>query len=241
MIDLEHLKLSANARGARDIEEHRAKLLALFAALADPADLSPSAINLLLSRHGALRKDRLIEAYRQMVERGEVVYDERVMERLRITPVRTISGVAPFAVLTGPYPCPADCIFCPDAKGFPRSYLPEEPGAQRAKLARFDPFRQIAYRLRMLQDQAHPTDKIELLVLGATWSAYPRKYQEWFIRRCLDAMNGVDSNTLPEAQKLNETAEHRAVGLVVETRPDYINMDEVRRLRYLGVTKVQLG
>ncbi len=145
------------------------------------------------------------------------------------------------AVLTGPYPCPAECIFCPEAKGFPRSYLPEEPGAQRAKLARFDPFKQIEMRLQSLEINGHPTDKIELLILGATWSAYPKKYQEWFIRRCLDAMNGKDSATLDEAQRVNETAEHRNVGLVIETRPDYITMDEVRRLRYLGVTKVQLG
>lgn len=241
MIDLDGMKMQATERAARDVEEHHAKLLALFAALGKPGEMSPSAINLLMARHGALRKDRLIEAYRQMVAQGQVAYDELVMERLRITPVRTISGVAPFAVLTGPYPCPADCIFCPEAKGFPRSYLPEEPGAQRAKLAHFDPYRQVAFRLRMLEDQAHTTDKIELLILGATWSAYPHKYQEWFIRRCLDSLNAQNAATLTEAQRLNETAEHRSVGLVVETRPDYIDLAEVRRLRYLGVTKVQLG
>lgn len=224
-----------------DLEEHKAALLALFRAVQASPRLTASQLNRLVERHVPLSKDRIIQAYRLFTERGAILFDEETYERLRIHPARTISGVAPFAVLTGPYPCPADCIFCPDAKGMPRSYLPEEPGAQRAVLARFDPFRQTAIRLQMLDDQAHTTDKIELLVLGATWSAYPHKYQEWFIRRCLDALNGEDSASLVEAQQRNETADHRNVGLVVETRPDYVNMEEVRRLRYLGVTKVQLG
>jgi len=87
----------------------------------------------------------------------------------------------------------------------------------------------------------HPTDKVELLILGATWSAYPHEYQEWFVHRCLDALNSVQSPSLSAAQAHNETAQHRNVGLVVETRPDLITSDEVRRLRWLGVTKVQLG
>ena len=241
MIDLQLAREESNQQAVRDIDQYRDALLALFVVLRETKDVSTTRIAQLIAQHVPMPKDRIIEAYRQLSEQGLIPFDQIIMDRLRITPVRTISGVAPFAVLTGPYPCPADCIFCPDAKGMPRSYLPEEPGAQRAKMARFDPFRQTAMRLQMLNDEAHPTDKIELLILGATWSAYPHKYQEWFIRRCLDAMNGKDSATLPEAQRLNETAEHRNVGLVVETRPDYINMDEVRRLRYLGATKVQLG
>ncbi len=226
---------------ARDIEEYSGALIQLFADLSTPTSLSPTAISRLMSKRVPLPKDRIIGAYRQMTERGIVPFDRNVSDRLRIHPVRTISGVAPVAVLTGPYPCPADCIFCPEAKGFPRSYLPEEPGAQRAQMARFDPFRQTAMRLTALEQEGHTIQKIELLILGATWSAYPHKYQEWFIRRCLDAMNGADAATLAQAQAANETAEHRNVGLVIETRPDYIDMNEVRRLRTLGVTKVQMG
>ncbi|MCL4487010.1 MAG: tRNA uridine(34) 5-carboxymethylaminomethyl modification radical SAM/GNAT enzyme Elp3 [Chloroflexi bacterium] len=226
---------------ARDIEEYSGALIQLFADLSTPTSLSPTAISRLMSKRVPLPKDRIIEAYRQMTERGIVPFDRNVSDRLRIHPVRTISGVAPVAVLTGPYPCPADCIFCPEAKGFPKSYLPEEPGAQRAQMARFDPFRQTAMRLTALEQEGHTIQKIELLILGATWSAYPHKYQEWFIRRCLDAMNGADAATLAQAQAANETAEHRNVGLVIETRPDYIDMNEVRRLRTLGVTKVQMG
>ncbi|MFZ5819430.1 MAG: elongator complex protein 3, partial [Chloroflexota bacterium] len=96
----------------------------------------------------------------------------------------------------------------------------------------------------------HPTDKIELLILGGTWSAYRRDYQEWFVRRCFEALNEpLTPSPLPEgegqgvreAQALNETASHRNVGLVIETRPDEITPDELRWLRYLGVTKVQMG
>lgn len=157
-------------------------------------------------------------------------------------PTRTVSGVAPVAVLTGPYPCPADCIFCPEAKGVPRSYLPDEPAVQRAIRARFDPYKSTLARIEALDAMGHSTDKVELLIIGATWSAYPKKYQEWYVRRCLDALNGgAPAATLEEAQVRNETAPHRCVGMVIETRPDYINLDEVRRLRWLGMTKVQLG
>ncbi len=106
---------------------------------------------------------------------------------------------------------------------------------------RFDPFKQTASRIKTLEHNGHATDKIELLILGGTWSAYPHNYQERFVQRCLDAMNGAESESLIEAQKANETAEHRNVGLVMETRPDHITLDEVRRLRWLGATKVQMG
>ena len=87
----------------------------------------------------------------------------------------------------------------------------------------------------------HPTDKIELLILGGTWDAYRKDYQEWFVLRLFDAMNEIDSETLPEAQELNQTTNHRNVGLVIETRPDQVNPKQLAWLRYLGVTKVQMG
>jgi elongator complex protein 3 len=123
----------------------------------------------------------------------------------------------------------------------PKSYLPDEPGAARALENEFDPFRQTASRLEALEAIGHPTDKVELLILGGTWSAYPRSYQAWFVQRCLDAMNGFDSADLRQAQSANERALHRNVGLVIETRPDHVTDSEVVRLRALGVTKVQLG
>ncbi|MEZ4768529.1 MAG: tRNA uridine(34) 5-carboxymethylaminomethyl modification radical SAM/GNAT enzyme Elp3 [Caldilineales bacterium] len=105
----------------------------------------------------------------------------------------------------------------------------------------FDPFEQTASRLTALANTGHPARKIELIILGATWSAYPRPYQQWFVQRCLDAMNGVASGSLVEAQTLNERADVRCVGMTVETRPDWVTLDEALWLRKLGVTRVQLG
>jgi len=143
--------------------------------------------------------------------------------------------------LTKPFPCPGECIFCPAVERMPKSYLPDEPGAMRAATHGFDPYTQTASRVAALAEIGHSVDKVELLILGGTWSCYPEMYQEWFVRRCLDALNDVEAGSLEEAQRLNERAPHRNVGLVVETRPDYITPEEVRRLRRLGVTKVQLG
>jgi elongator complex protein 3 len=123
----------------------------------------------------------------------------------------------------------------------PKSYLPDEPGARRGLQHDFDPFAQTASRLQALTAIGHPIDKVELLILGGTWSAYRADYQEWFVQRCLDALNGFDSRELAEAQVANADARHRNVGLVVETRPDRITPEEIARLRRLGVTKVQLG
>jgi elongator complex protein 3 len=155
--------------------------------------------------------------------------------------VRTLSGVTTVTVLTKPYPCPGKCIFCPTDVRMPKSYLPDEPGARRALQHEFDPFTQTISRIQALEAVGHPTDKIELLILGGTWSSYRRDYQEWFVRRLFDAMNGFESTSLEEAQGLNETAIHRNVGLVVETRPDHVDLQELAWLRRLGVTKVQMG
>lgn len=229
-----------------DIDAHADELRALFQAVRAAETISPRKLNRLILRHlhadgQPVTQDKIIAAYRALVARDLIPFEQTVFDRLRLRPVRTSSGVAPVAVLTGAYPCPGECIFCPEAKGFPKSYLPLEPGAQRAALANFDPFKQTAMRLQTLAANGHATDKIELLILGATWSAYPHKYQEWFIQRMLDAMNGAASASLAEAQQTNATAERRSVGLVIETRPDSITMAEVHRLRWLGVTKVQLG
>jgi elongator complex protein 3 len=92
-----------------------------------------------------------------------------------------------------------------------------------------------------LENIGHPADKIELLILGGTWSSYRRDYQEWFVKRCLDAINGFDATDLDDAQSQNASARRRNVGLVIETRPDHIHAEELRWLRRLGVTKVQIG
>jgi len=212
---------------------------------------------------GVLGKSFLVAAYHEMVADGTLAADPSLFEKLRMKPVRTLSGVTTVTVLTKPYPCPGKCIFCPTDVRMPKSYLPDEPGAMRGVEHHFDPYAQVRSRLAQLENLGHPTDKIELLILGGTWSSYKRDYQEWFVARCFDAMNTVNHEghpstslrtssdhkgkpegsvvNLPELQSKNESAPHRNVGLVIETRPDEITPDELRWLRQLGVTKVQLG
>jgi len=195
---------------------------------------------------GYLPKSILIAVYKQMIEAGERPADPDLLTRLRMKPVRTLSGVTTVTVLTKPYPCPGKCVFCPTDARMPKSYLPDEPGAMRGVQNDFDPYLQVRSRIDALEATGHPTDKIELLILGGTWSAYRRDYQEWFVKRCFDALNEVEMASLTEAQRVNETAPHRNVGLVIETRPDEITTGkpagrELAWLRFLGVTKVQMG
>jgi elongator complex protein 3 len=199
-----------------------------------------------LKRHpnpegGFLAKHVLVAAYRVLVETGEWESEPAVLERIRMKPIRTLSGVTTVTVLTKPYPCPGKCIFCPTDVRMPKSYLPDEPGARRGVEHAFDPYGQVASRLKALEAVGHPIDKVELLILGGSWCAYRRDYHEWFICRCFEAMNGVEAATLEEAQAVNETAKSRNVGLVIETRPTDIDPVELRWLRQLGVTKVQMG
>src|SRR5512133_2635426 len=192
-----------------------------------------------------LSKAVLVAAYNEMTAAGELKPDKSLLDRIRMKPVRTLSGVTTVTVLTKPYPCPGKCVFCPTDERMPKSYLPDEPGAMRGLQNQFDPYLQVRSRLDALEATGHPTDKIELLILGGTFSAYRRDYQEWFVKRCFEAMNEVESATLPEAHQINESAAHRNVGLVIETRPDEITAKpiggELAWLRYLGVTKVQMG
>lgn len=190
---------------------------------------------------GYLPKSVLIAVYRELVAEGEWEMDADFLARIRMKPVRTLSGVTTVTVLTKPYPCPGKCVFCPTDARMPKSYLPDEPGAMRGVQNDFDPYLQVRSRLDALEATGHPTDKIELLILGGTWSSYRKDYQEWFVQRCFDAMNEVETPNLTEAQRVNETAPHRNVGLVIETRPDEITPKELAWLRYLGVTKVQMG
>lgn len=190
---------------------------------------------------GFLSKHALITEYRNQIQRGERKEDRDLLKKIRLKPMRTLSGVTTVTVLTKPFPCPGKCIFCPDYEEMPVSYLPDEPGAMRALAHGYDPYTQVTSRIEALYEIGHPTDKIELLVLGGSWTAYDHDYQTWFIKRCFEAMNGRESPALADAQQLNETARHKNVGLVLETRPDLITPAELARMRGYGVTKVQLG
>jgi elongator complex protein 3 len=154
---------------------------------------------------------------------------------------RTISGVTPVAVMSEPIGCPGECIYCPTFPDAPKSYTPESPAVLRAKLCNYEPKRQVEQRLRILLDMGHPADKVELIVMGGTFPAYPKEYQYRFIKDCYDGLNGSESPTLEAAKKTNETAEHRCVGLCIETRPDWCREDEVKRMLEFGTTRVELG
>ena len=229
-----------------DLSQYQKHLLAYLEAIRAAPDFDADTYNQITRRlaregHPILGKDRVRLGYLALVEGGFIQADDVILQRLTLKPIRTESGVTPVTVLTKPYPCPGQCIFCPDDVRLPKSYLSTEPGAMRALMLEFDPFEQVRQRVAVLERIGHTADKVELLILGGTWSSYPRSYQEWFIRRCFDALNGTEAATVEEAQRLNEDASHRNVGLVIETRPDSVTLAEVRRLRWLGVTRVQLG
>lgn len=167
---------------------------------------------------------------------------------LRCKTVRTDSGVAPITLLTKPYACPGKCVYCPTEARMPKSYVASEPAAARALTLKFDPYVQVVQRVQALERNGHEAKKIELIIKGGTWSAYPWKYRSWFIKRCYDAANhlGLKNKkprygSLKSAQKANEKAEYRVIGLTIETRPDWIFPKEIIRLRELGVTRVELG
>jgi len=269
-------------------------------------NFSYPAIRPLLNQYpkgkGIFSKADIISGYRHFAgSHGLGPLRVSVVDRLKLKPVRTESGVTPVSLLTKPFPCPGKCIFCPNDVRMPKSYLGNEPGAQRAERNHFHPYLQTYNRLSALRDIGHQVDKVEIIVLGGTWSFYPEAYQIWFIKNIFQAINdfseGLDQRpaTLPsvdvshvtspdtglkrsvsgmditynqavsqlyvdqETKKTkagletatwdallrehhrNELSKVRCVGLVLETRPDYISQAEVIRLRRLGCTKTQIG
>ncbi len=186
-------------------------------------------------------KSRLLSAYHKLLKNKKIKADEKLEKLLKRRTIRTLSGVAVVSLLTKPDQCPGKCLYCPTEKKMPKSYLANEPAVMRAILNDFDPYRQIKMRLQALQANGHDTAKIELIIMGGTWSHHSPQYQNWFIKRCFEALNGKKTKNLASAQKQNETACHRCIGLTLETRPDYINEKEILKLRRFGCTRVELG
>lgn len=219
----------------------------------------------------------LLKAYHNLTAKKRVKLSPELEHILTKRAVRTLSGVSIITVLTKPFACPGECIYCPNEKIMPKSYISDEPAAARALMLSFDPYEQVKRRFMALQANGHPTDKIELIVKGGTWNAYPANYQYWFILRCFEAANlslraersktvkcGVNvvkfssqeitsssstphnditslKKALAKAQKKNEKARHRIVGLTLETRPDYINEENIWIMRELGCTRLEIG
>ena len=158
-------------------------------------------------------------------------------------PTKTLAGVTPIAVMCKPKLCAHGvCLYCPSLN-VPQSYTPKSPPVLRASLLGYDPLEQVLSRLKAFEAMHHPTDKIELIVMGGNFTEYDVKYKYDFIKKCYDALNGKKSKSLGEAKKRNETARHRCVALCIESRPDTLikNKNSVKELLEFGCTRVELG
>jgi len=179
---------------------------------------------------------------------------ERYRRILLVKPARTLSGVAPVAVMTSPHPCPhGKCLPCPGGPDHPfnspQSYTGEEPAALRGRQHAYDPFSQVTARLRQFEELGHHINKVELIVMGGTMTARDPEYQQWFMAECLRAMNSYGSETVTASGERsyeelctdNESTRARCIGATFETRPDYCGREEIDRMLRLGITKVELG
>jgi elongator complex protein 3 len=158
-------------------------------------------------------------------------------------PSKTLAGVTPIAVMCKPQKCRhGTCLYCPSLD-VPQSYTPKSPPVLRAERLAYDPYQQVRSRLQAFEVMHHPTDKIELIVMGGNFPDYDPKYKHEFIKRCYDALNGKKSKDLAAAKKLNEKTNHRCVALCIEGRPDTIvhNKNTIDELLEWGCTRVELG
>ncbi len=180
----------------------------------------------------------------------KAVKARELLRRLGRKPSRILSGVAPVAIMTKPYPCPhGKCIYCPGGPEFdtPQSYIGEEPALMRAVRAGYDPYEQVRVRLRQYEILGYFPSKVDLVIMGGTFPAMPLDYQEWFITMALEAMNRYPEPkpgkwvSLEDAQKRNEVANVRCIGLTIETRPDWARERHADWMLYLGATRVELG
>lgn len=215
---------------------------------------------------GILPKNlELVQAYRDLVQEGKIESSPPVLKVIQKRKIRTLSGIANITVLTKDLGCPGECIFCPTETGMPKSYLSNEPAMMRAVRNEFDSYKQVKTRLSGLVAQGHDITKIDIRTAGGTWGAVPEWYRLRFLSGIYRALNegpgpvgtkieNRKSNSIPDNSKLearfleledlireNETAKCRCVGLWVETRPDWVDEEEVQKLRSYGVTGVELG
>lgn len=205
-------------------------------------------------------KAALLKAYHKLVRTGKITKSVNLEKTLRRRAVRTLSGVTIITSLVKPYPCPGKCVYCPLDARMPKSYLSDEPAAARALSLEFSPYDQMAKRIEALENNGHPTDKIELIIKGGTWNSYPLPYQYWFILKSFEAANRTSTKKktratklhensslnklraeLAKQQKINEKSKHRIIGLTLETRPDCVNLRTVVQMREMGCTRIELG
>jgi len=169
-------------------------------------------------------------------------YEKKKLRQFLMTkPSRTISGVSVITVVAKPAKCPGTCIYCPKGSNAPQSYTGLEPAIQRGIRNNYDPLLQTSDRLNQYKITGHPSDKIEIIIIGGTFLALKKNYQEWFVKRIFDALNGRESESLDIAQRINEIAKHRCIGLTIETRADYCFESHINQMLKLGTTRVEIG
>lgn len=165
--------------------------------------------------------------------------DEELRDYIYRKPSRTLSGVAPVAVMVKPQgSCRWACRYCPVSSIAPKSYTGYEPTSLRARAVNYDPYLQVKTRIHHYEIQNHYAQKLDVIIMGGTFLDMDREYKEYFVKSIYDAVNGVIENDLESAKRRNETADRRVVGLTIETRPDVYDINE---LLYYGATKVELG
>ena len=209
----------------------------------------------------------VMREYYRMVAAGEIVANPDIVKVLIKRAVRSQSWIVPVQVLTKPFWCPGKCIFCPNDFTMPKSYINTEPGAQRALMNNFDPYKQAYNRLLSLTMTGHPVDKIEMIVLGGTWDVYPQDYKEWFLKWLYDACNTFGEflhiynsgtvqkdfrkfeiwdldikypETIAESIKINETSDQRMIWLTIETRPEYVTDENCIFWRNMWITRIEM-
>lgn len=201
----------------------------------------------------------LLLAYQNYCKKKRIKPDNAFLDIIRKSEVRSLSGIAVVTSLVKPYMCPGECVYCPTEARMPKSYIATEPAAARALALNFDPYELMRQRIATLQESGHATDKIEYIIKGGTWNAYTLGYQYWYILESFLACNdGVKGRKTPSqysektplaelqaalaiAQKKNETAKHRIIGLTLETRPDAIAPKTIWHMRQQGCTRIELG
>jgi len=240
------------------------KFKELFENIASEEKWNQNSLNKILRKFkkndGQLyRNDELVKMFENVKKDFSKKNISLIEKRIRLKPTRTNSGVSVVTVMMMPYYCPGNCIFCPNDRSMPKSYIASEPGGQRALKMKFDPYAQVFNRLIALKNVGHNIEKIELIVLGGTFSAYSGEYKIWFVKEMFRALNdmkksskeyieprdsGFEISSFEELEKeqiKNEKAYCRNVGLVLETRPDFLSNGELIYLRRLGATKIQIG
>ena len=213
-------------------------------------------------------KSQILQSYFTAVKEWKLEKNQTFEMLLRKRAIRSLSWIVPVQVLTKPWPCPGQCIFCPNDPWMPKSYIKSEPGAMRAWLNQFDPMKQVYNRLQSLTSTGHQTDKIEMIILWWSWDAYPKDYKIAFVMQLYDACNTFSelkiqqwkvghkdskyhfeilnldeikySETFEEAVKRNETAKNRIIWLTIETRPDLVSHENCKFWRELWVTRVEM-